>query len=134
MIINQIIFKSQLNMKKTLRYLTMLIVLTLLAVSCTKEGTTYDQSLLTGKWQSGTLFYKYLADGTGGTWDTSDNVTEAEAQAFTWTLVKDLLTQIHVLQIGGSVPKVYTVTELTATSLKYHDDFGTSFSFTKAGK
>ena len=132
--INQIIFKSPVKMKKTLRYLTMLIVLTLLAVSCTKEGTTYDQSLLTGKWQSGTLFYKYLADGTGGTWDTSDNVTEAEAQAFTWTLVKDLLTQIHVLQIGGSVPKVYTVTELTATSLKYHDDFGTSFTFTKVSK
>ena len=121
-------------MKKTLLYLTMLTVVTLLAVSCTKTETTYDQTLLTGKWQSGTLFYKYFADGTGGTWDTSDNVTEAEAQAFTWTLVKDLLTQIHVLQIGGSVPKVYTVTELTATSLKYHDDFGVNFSFTKVGK
>ena len=121
-------------MKKILRYLTMLTVVTLLAVSCTKTDTTFDQSLLTGKWQSGTLFYKYAADGTGGTWDTSDNVTEAEAQAFTWTLVKDLLTQIHVLEIGGSVPKVYTVTELTATSLKYHDDFGVNFSFTKVGK
>ena len=121
-------------MKKTLRYLTMLTVVTLLAVSCTKTDTTYDQSLLTGKWQSGTLFYKYAADGTGGTWDTSDNVTEAEAQAFTWTLEKDLLTQIHVLQIGGSVPKVYTLTELTATSLKYHDSFGVSSAFTKVGK
>ena len=118
-------------MKRTLRYLTMLTVFILLAVSCTKTDTTYDQTLLTGKWQSGTLFYKYLADGTGGTWDTSDNVTEAEAQAFTWTLVKDLLTQINVLEIGGSVPKVYTVTELTATSLKYHDDFGVSYEFTK---
>src|SRR5512140_607646 len=98
-------------MKKTLRYLTMLILLTILSVSCTKEDTTFDQTLLTGKWKSGTLFYKYLANGTGGTWDTSDNVTEAEAQAFTWTLVKDLLTQIHVLEMGGSVPKVYTVTE-----------------------
>lgn len=121
-------------MKKTLRYLTMLTVVTLFAVSCTKEETTFDQSLLTGKWKSGTLFYKYLANGTGGTWDTSDNVTEAEAQAFTWTLVKDLLTQIHVLEMGGSVPKIYTVTELTATSLKYHDDFGVSFSFTKVVK
>ena len=114
-------------MKKTLRYLTMLTVVTLIAVSCTKEDTTFDQTLLTGKWQSGTLFYKYFADGTGGTWDTSDNVTEAEAQAFT-------LTQIHVLEIGGSVPKIYTVTELTSTSLKYHDAFGVSFSFTKVGK
>ena len=121
-------------MKKTLQYLTMLIVITLFAVSCTEEETTYDETLLAGKWQSGTLFYKYLANGTGGTWDTSDNVTEAEAQAFTWTLVKDLLTHIHVLEMGGSVPKIYTVTELTSTSLKYHDDFGTNFSFTKVGK
>jgi hypothetical protein len=134
MITNQFIPKSVVIMKKTLRYLTMLTVFTLLAVSCSKTDTTFDQSLLTGKWQSGTLFYKYAADGTGATWDTSDNVTEAEAQVFTWTLEKDLLTQIHTLEIGGSVPKVYTVTELTATSLKYHDSFGVSSSFTKVGK
>ena len=131
---NQFIFKYAIMMKKTLRYLTMLSVVTLLAVSCTKTETTFDQTLLTGKWQSGTLFYKYAADGTGGTWDTSDNVTESEAQPFSWTLVKDLLTQIHLLEIGGSVPKVYTVTELTTTTLKYHDDFGVSFSFTKVVK
>ena len=102
-----------------------------LVVSCQPEITSFDQSLLTGKWKSGTLYYKYLANGSGGTWDTKDNVTEAEAQAFTWTLVKADLTHIHVLQMGGTVPKVYTVTELTASSLKYHDDFGVNFSFTK---
>jgi hypothetical protein len=134
MITNQYIFKSSVMMKKTLRFLTLLTVVTLLAVSCTETETNYDQTLLTGKWKSGTLFYKYLANGTGGTWDTSDNVTEAEAQAFTWTLVNDLLTHIHILETGGSVPKIYTVTELTATSLKYHDDFGVSFSFTKVSK
>jgi hypothetical protein len=119
-------------MKKKLFYLIMFAVVAILAGSCTKEDTTtFDQSLLTGKWQSGTLFYKYGADGTGGTWDTADNVTEAEAQQFTWTLVKDLLTQMHILEMGGTVPKIYTVTELTATSLKYHDDFGVNSSFTK---
>jgi hypothetical protein len=119
-------------MKKTLRYLTVLIAITLLAVSCSKLATTFDKTLLTGKWKSGTLYYKYAADGTGGTWDTKDNVTEAEAQPFTWTLDGDLLTQIHRLQIGGSVPKIYTVTELTSTSLKYHDSFGVNSTFTKA--
>jgi hypothetical protein len=117
--------------KKTLLYLTALMVLSFLAVSCEPEDQSFDESLLIGKWQSGTLYYKYLADGTGGTWDTSDDVTEAEAQAFTWTLVKSELTHIHILETGGSVPKVYTVTELTATSLKYHDEFGGNFSFTK---
>jgi hypothetical protein len=120
--------------KKTLFYLTSCLILTILVVSCEPEQDSFDESLLIGKWQSGTLYYKYLADGTGGTWDTADNVTEAEAQAFTWTLVKSELTHIHILETGGSVPKVYTVTELTATTLKYHDDFGGNFSFTKVVK
>ncbi len=121
-------------MKKPLVYLTIFFIVNLLASSCTKLETTFDDSLLPGKWQSGTLFYKYMADGTGGTWDTADDVTEAEAQAFTWTLVNADLTHIHILEMGGSVPKIYTVTELTSTSLKYHDDFGVNFSFIKAGK
>jgi len=119
-------------MKKSVLYLTLFTLFVLFTVSCEPETqVSYDQSLLTGKWKSGTLYYKYLADGTGGTWDTADDVTEAEAQAFTWTLVADQLTHIHIMEIGGSVPKVYTVTELTETSLKYHDDFGVNFSFTK---
>jgi hypothetical protein len=120
------------TMKKTLFYLTMCIVLCVLAVSCEPLPVNFDETLLYGKWKSGTLFYKYLADGTGGTWDTADDVTEAEAQAFTWTLENDLLTQNHILEIGGTVPKVYTVTELTENTLVYHDDFGVRWSFTKA--
>ena len=110
----------------------MFLVVSILAVSCETEEASFDEALLIGKWQSGTLFYKYLNDGTGGTWDTGDDVTEEEAQEFTWTLVNAELTHIHILEIGGSVPKVYTVTELTAASLKYHDDFGVEFSFTRA--
>ena len=119
-------------MKKTLFYLTMITVVSILAVSCeTEEDISFEETFLYGKWQSGTLFYKYLGGGTGATWDTSDDVQEEEAQEFTWTLVNAELTHIHILEIGGSVPKVYTVTELTSTSLKYHDDFGVEFSFTK---
>ncbi len=121
-------------MKKTLLYLSMFLFVTLLTNSCTELPTTFDESLLPGKWQSGTLFYKYLSNGSGSTWDTADDVTEAEAQAFTWTLVNADLTHIHILEMGGSVPKLYTVTELTSTSLKYHDDFGVNFSFTKVSK
>lgn len=120
--------------KKPLFYLIMFIAVSFLAVSCEPLEESFDESLLPGKWQSGTLFYKYLSNGSGTTWDTSDDVTEAEGQAFTWTLVKSEFTHIHVLEIGGSVPKVYTVTELTATVLKYHDDFGKNFSFTKISK
>jgi len=106
-------------------------VLSFLAVSCEPEEESFDSTLLTGKWKSGTLYYKYLSNGSGTTWDTADDVTEAEAQAFTWTLVKSELTHLHVLETGGTVPKIYTVTELTSTTLKYHDDFDVSYSFTK---
>jgi hypothetical protein len=95
------------------------------------EEGEFDETLLVGTWRSGTLHYKYFSNGTGGTWDTKDNVLESEAQAFTWTLERSELIHIHVLEIGGSVPKIYTVTVLTATSLEYEDSFGKKFSFTK---
>lgn len=99
--------------------------------SCKKDEVSFDETLLIGKWQSGTVYEKYMSDYTGYTWDTADNVTEAEAQKFTWTLDKADLTQIHIMEIGGNVPKHYTVTELTSTTLKYKDDFSVSHSYTK---
>lgn len=120
-------------MKKLVRIILLLVVSTTFMVSCIEDTTsqTFDETFLYGKWQSGTVYYKYISNGTGTTWDTADDVTEAEGQAFTWTLVQSELTHIHVLEVGGSVPKVYTVTELTETSLVYEDDFGTAYSFTK---
>ncbi|MCK9299812.1 MAG: hypothetical protein M0P23_00390 [Bacteroidales bacterium] len=113
--------------------LLLLIVLFSVSVftSCITEFE-YDSSLLIGKWVSGTEYYRYNEDGTGLTWDTADDVSEEEAQAFTWTLVYSTLTHIHIMEIGGVVPKVYTVTELTATSLQYEDEFGNTHSFTKS--
>jgi len=107
------------------------VLVSIMFNSCTPEEETFTESYLIGTWVSGTLHYKYLNDKTGTTWDTKDDVTEAEGQAFTWTLVKSELTHIHIIQAGGTVPKVYTVTELTATTLKYHDSFGATYSFTK---
>jgi hypothetical protein len=119
-------------MKKIVVCLMVCFSFSLLFNSCTDEETSFDQTLLIGKWVSGTVYYKYASDNTGKTWDTSDDVTEAEAQSFTWSLVQSELTHIHILEVGGSVPKVYTVTELTASTLRYQDDFGKTYSFTKA--
>lgn len=114
------------------------IVLSLVLTSCVPEELIFDEGLLIGKWQSQqgdkTEFYRYDADYKGVTWDTADDVTEAEGQAFEWTLVKDDLTHYHIMTMGGNkVPKFYKVTELTATSLKYKDDFNTEFVFKKVG-
>ena len=102
--------------------------------SCSpNKDVEFDKTLLTGKWQeTNTLnFEVYNADGTGYTWDEADDVTEAEAQQFTWTLEEDVLTHIHIMEMGGSVPKIYTVTKLTATELAYEDDFGKTHTFNK---
>lgn len=118
-------------MKRILFYVTVCMAISFMVVSCELEEESFDESLLIGKWQSGTLYYRYFGDGTGYTWDEGDDVYEEEAQDFTWTLVKTELTHIHILEIGGTVPKVYTVTELTSNTLKYHDDFGKNYSFIK---
>ena len=91
--------------------------------------------LLWGKWRTvnGNLYYKYLPNHTGVTWDESDDVLEDEAQSFEWKLVKSELRQIHIMEMGdGRVPKYYTVTVLTANTLKYVDKFNKSFTFVKA--
>jgi hypothetical protein len=117
-------------MKKNLFYLAAIIAGGLMLVSCEKEED-FDKSLLTGRWRSGTLYYRYMSNGTGYTWDEKDDVREDEAQHFTWTMQGSALTHIHIMEIGGSVPKYYTVTELSSGTLRYRDVFFKSFSFTR---
>lgn len=124
------------TMKKIRFFLLPLLFAGFFLSSCELlEEEVFDETLLYGTWVSGTEYYKYNADGTGGTWDTSDDVTEAEAQGFTWTLEGSDLTHIHDQEIDDvtlkSVPKYYTVTKLTSTSLEYEDDFGVQHSYTK---
>ncbi len=96
--------------------------------------TAFEESFLYGKWQTGTLFYKYASDYTGATWDTADDVTEEEAMKFTWTLVNAEFTHIYVTELNATkaaIPKVYTVTTLTADKLIYEDDYGKEWVFSK---
>jgi len=119
-------------MKRLVYYFLSFILIGTTFTACTLEGDSFDQALLIGKWVSGTVHYRYDNGGGGATWDTSEDVQEVDAQEFTWTLVSAELTHIHILETGGAgVPKTYTVTKLTDTSLEYEDSFGTSYSFTK---
>ena len=122
-------------MKRTTFYLLSFVITVFAFTSCLPMEDVFDESLLIGKWVSGTEYYRYDTGGNGATWDTSDDVSEAEGQKFTWTLVNSDLTVIHILATtGNGVPKTYTVTELTATTLKYKDSFNKSFEFTKVTK
>ncbi|MDR2979610.1 MAG: hypothetical protein LBV02_04115 [Bacteroidales bacterium] len=111
-----------------------LLILSFIAVSffiaCNPEKE-FDPALLSGKWKQGQLYEVYKSDGTGYTWDESDDVTEDEAQAFEWELNKDQLLQIHSMEMGGRIPKTYTITELNSIMLQYQDSYGTNYNFTK---
>lgn len=112
----------------------LMAILAIVMISC--DGPTplkpkFDESLLIGYWQSGTLHEYYQEDGTGYTWDTVDDVHEEEAQPYTWTLSGSTLTQYHQMELGGVVPKTYTLTILDASTLAYHDSYGTSYVFHK---
>ena len=121
------------NMNNSLRFGLLLCGIMLLMNGCDlfNHKEKFDKTLLSGYWVSGSLYEYYNADGTGYTWDFLDDVTEEEAQRFTWTLEKSTLTQIHQMEMGGNVPKIYTVTKLNATTLEYHDDYGKYYTFTK---
>jgi len=122
-------------MKKKIVGLSLGIVVAFAFTACNPEKS-FDSALLIGKWEriskSGE-YYRYDRGGTGATWDTSEDVSEEEAQTFTWTLEKDLLTLLHNMEMDTSkrVPKYYTITALDDKTLTYKDDFGQSFTFTK---
>ena len=113
------------------KYFSIFFILTVILCFTACTPVEYDESLLYGKWVSGTEYYRYDFGGTGATWDTSDDVSEEEAQEFTWTLNGTELTHIHIMEMGGSVPKTYTVTGLTSTTLQYKDYIDKKFSYTK---
>lgn len=112
---------------------TLLFVLTTLFFSaCAPEENNFDRALLVGKWQEKTLYEVYAEDGTGYTWDTADDITEDEAQKFTWTLEDgDQLIQIHIMEMGANVPKTYTITKLDDNTLEYEDFAGKIHRFQK---
>ena len=110
-------------------------VILLLFNSCNKEEqqTTFDQKLLTGKWQLKKVFYRYNSNGTGSTWDVSDtDITEADAQKFDWTLDGSKLIENHYLETTGQTfPKTYTITELSDSKLSKKDNYENVETFTK---
>lgn len=122
------------NLKSILIAIFAFSAIILSFTSCSPDtDIEFDETLLYGKWQENDTqnFEVYKEDGTGYTWDEADDVTEAEAQHFTWTLEGENLTHIHIMEMGANIPKVYTVTKLSATELTYEDDYEKIHTFSK---
>lgn len=136
-------------MKKSICYIIpMVCVLAFLLASCSPTTGGYSDEELIGVWRCQTTKtdnpdgYYYVVfsaekDETGEyrlgkEWDEGDDVKEEEAQVFKWKLdIKDL-TQIHWMEINETwgVPKYYTITLLTSTSLSYTNQNRT-YTFSK---
>lgn len=109
-----------------------LIALALIALVFTScgggnEETKIDKSLIYGKWMTvdKQYFEVYNSDGTGKFWNLADDVTEDEAQKFTWEFDEgsdDKFIQYHEMEIGGIVPQYCNILELTSTTFKYNND------------
>lgn len=106
-------------MKKICLFATLFVFVIL--SSCKKEES-FDESLIPGKWQTGTEFWVYEFGGLGHTWDTADDVTEDEAQSFTWEKSDARLTVTHIGEMGEMIPKTYTITTLTNTTFAIKDE------------
>lgn len=121
-------------MKRKIHYLLPLIIIALVFASCEDENDLFDGTLLVGTWRSGTLHEKYLDNGYGSFWDTADDMGENEGLPFSWSISGSELTHIHLSEMNpGStlLPRIYTITELTATRLSYRDSFNNVTSFVK---
>ena len=124
-------------MKKLVVIAASLASIVLILFSSCETPITFDETLLIGKWTrpstltDGQDCYRYNADYTGATWDTGDDVSEAEGQPFTWSVESATMTHIHIMENGGKIPKTYTLLTLNDSTLSYRDEFGNSFTFIK---
>lgn len=91
----------------------------------------FDEDLLIGVWKENDLYYRYNDDGTAVTWDLADDVMEDEGTHLTWTLEGDIFTHYYQMEIGGIIPKVYTMKTLELDLMEYNDDYGVNHTFTK---
>lgn len=119
-----------------LRSLLYLLSALLIFASCGKDkDTEIDSSLLPGKWvRQGTQeYWRYYSSGNGVTWDEAEDISEEESNlTFTWTLNGDELTHVFSGAAGNqAVPKVYTVTSLTSSTMVWTDFYGSTIYLSK---
>ena len=118
-------------MKKLLFLTACLASFVIISFSSCELPASFNEDFLIGKWErpsskNGLECYRYNADYTGATWDTGDDVSEAEGQPFTWSVESATMTHIHIMEMGGKIPKTYTLLTLNDSTLSYRDEYESS--------
>ena len=94
----------------------------------TLHASPAHSTLIAGLWQCDYhLFYRFNDDGTGCTWDVDDDVSEAEASPFLWEAYKEAIMITHKMRLRGVVPRYYTLDQLNADDLRFHDAYSTYY-------
>lgn len=112
-------------------------LLALLATGCHEKDVhiMVEPEQLLGKWlkDGSQEYWRYRSDSTGVTWDESEDVSEEESNhTFEWTVNGDRLTHVFRGEQGNqAVPKVFTVKEITSTTMRWQDDYSMEYNFTK---
>ncbi len=126
-------------MKRRNFFYLLLTVGMALATGCTeKTELVINPSDLHGKWQATdnrTEFWRYNSDGTGITWDESDDVYETDTVGvlhFMWSTNMSHLELDYYGEMGQHAYENYTVTRLTPDSLVWKDLYGDYRTFVKA--
>lgn len=91
----------------------------------------FDADLLIGVWKENENYYRYNDNGTAVTWDLADDVMEDEGTYLEWTLENDVFTHFYEMEIGGTIPKVFTMKVLELDFMEYEDDYGVNHKFNK---
>lgn len=118
-------------------YMALLAALVCLVAACgDKENhISVNPSQVEGLWvKSGTEeYWRYNADYSGVTWDESDSIFEQESNlTYRWSLQQDVLTHVFSGAQGNqAVPKVYTITEISSSLMRWEDDYGLSYTLKK---
>ncbi len=111
------------------------MVITMVACGGNETHINVQEDQLYGLWRKNNTqeYWRYKSDGTGVTWDEGDDITEEESNlTYSWTINGDRLTHVFTGAQGNqAVPKVYTVTEISSTSMQWKDDYSMEYSLTK---
>lgn len=92
--------------------------------SAKKTMIEYKPEHIVGEWRRGPIHDIFYDDGTGKTWDESDDVSEDEAKTFRWSLKHNILQTDYSLATGGVIPMLVYVTKADSVCLHLRDDFG----------
>ena len=99
---------------------------------------TVSENQLYGCWvKTGTQeYWRYNENGTGVTWDESEDVSEEESNlTFTWSVREDELTHIFSGSMDNQyVPKIYTIKAISSSSMSWEDDYGITYKLNKTNR